>query len=119
MDSENKKRVIEEVAGTIVDVFEKGIIIQPDDENKGNISEAFDGRDYSKFQIGQRVLRTTYTWLRKADENDKKAYEMLGEECPEFVSEYDYVTEDEEEARLRKEAEQARRTEPENTDLGR
>ena len=117
MDSENKKRVIEETAGTIIDVSEKGIIIQPDDEKKGKISEAFYGRDYSKFKVGQRVLHTSYTWLRKATEEDKKMYEKCGRKCPEFVSEYDYVTEDEEAARLRKEAEELSKTKTQETDL--
>ena len=42
---------------------------------------------------------------------------MAWKKCPEFVSEYDYVTEDEETARLRNEAEQADRNEPGSTDL--
>ena len=117
MDPENKKRVIEEVAGTIIDLYEGGIIIQPDDEKKGIISEAFDDRDYSKFKVGQRVLYTYYTWLRKPTEKDREMYEMDGKECPEFVPEYDYVTEDEEAARLRKEAEEASKTTTQETDL--
>ena len=71
------KKVLDEVRGTIIKVYEypvlndgtitsmeKGIIIQPDDETKGTISEAFIGRDYSQFSVGQRVVHVSYTWKR-------------------------------------------------------
>lgn len=117
MNPENKKRVIKEVAGTIIDVYEEGIIIQPDDENESAISESFEDRDYSKFKVGQRVLCTYYTWLRKATEKDKQKYKKFKKQCPEFVSEGNHVTEDEEAARLRKEAEEASKTTTQETNL--
>ena len=51
--------IIKEVRGTITKVCNSDvpqIIIQPDDITKGTITEAFEGRDYSQFSVGQRVV---------------------------------------------------------------
>ena len=104
----NDKTVLDEVRGTITKVYEypvsngktitsmeKGIIIQPDDETKGTISEAFIGRDYSQFSVGQRVVHVSYTWKRPANEDDRVKYSHYGMKCPDEVDEFEYVTYDE------------------------
>ena len=103
------KTVLDEVRGTITKVYEypvsnmhgneisreKGIIIKPDDETKGTISEAFIGRDYSQFSVGQRVVYVSYTWKRPATPDDRVKYSHYGMECPDEVDEFEYVTYDE------------------------
>ena len=103
------KTVLDEVRGTITKVHEypvlnmygteisreKGIIIKPDDETKGTISEAFIGRDYSQFSVGQRVVHVSYTWKRPATEDDRVEYSDDDMECPDEVDEYEHVTYDE------------------------
>ena len=68
---------------------------EPDDETKGTISEAFIGRDYSQFSVGQRVVHVSYTWKRPANEYDRVKYSDYGMECPDEVDEFEYVTYDE------------------------
>ena len=81
------KTVLDEVRGTITKVCEfpvsngdnitsmqQGIIIQPDDETKGTISEAFIGRDYSQFSVGQRVVHVSYA---KGDRFEYVTYDEL------------------------------------------
>ena len=101
--------VLDKVRGTITKVYEypvlnmygtessreKGIIIQPDDETKGIISEAFIGRDYSQLSVGQRVVHVSYTWKRPATEDDRVMYLRFDMECPDEVDEFEYVTYDE------------------------
>ena len=102
------KTVLDEVRGTITKVYEypvsngktgtsmeKGIIIQPDDEKKGTISEAFIGKDYSQFSVGQRVVHVSYTWKRPATEDDRVKYSDDDMECPDEVDEFECVTYDE------------------------
>ena len=52
--------IIKEVRGTITKVCNYSnvpqIIIQPDDKTEGTITEAGEGRDYSQFSVGQRVV---------------------------------------------------------------
>ena len=103
------KTVLDEVRGTITKVHEypvlnmygteisreKGIIIKPDDETKGTISEAFIGRDYSQFSVGQRVVHVSYTWKRPATEDDRVKYSHYGMECPNEVDAHEFVIYDE------------------------
>ena len=98
------KTILEEIHGTIIKVYEiptsngsieKGIIIQPDDSSEGMISEAIKGRDYSQFSVGQRVVYVIYTWKRPATETEKQEYANYGEECPNEIDEFEYVTYDE------------------------
>lgn len=101
------KTVLDEVRGTITKVYEypvsnmygteisrkKGIIIKPDDETKGTISEV--GRDYSQFSVGQRVVHVSYTWKRPATKDDRVKYSQYGMKCPGEVDEFEHVTYDE------------------------
>lgn len=102
------KTILEEIRGTIIKVYEypvsngetitsieEGIVILPDDSSKGMISEAIKGRDYSQFSVGQRVVNVTYTWKRPATETEKREYANHGEECPNEIDEFEYVTYDE------------------------
>ena len=102
------KTVLDEVRGTITKVYEypapnsrtitsmeKGIVIQPDDKTKGTILDAFIGRDYSQFSVGQRVVYVSYTWKRPATKDDRVTYSHYGMECPDEVDEFEYVTYDE------------------------
>ena len=57
--------------------------------------ESFDNVDYSGFSVGQRVVRITYTWKRKATEDDKVWASLRGSKCPDEINDFDYVTYDE------------------------
>ena len=104
----NDRIVLNEVRGTIIKVYEysvvngknttsmeKGIIIQPDDSKEGTISEAYIGRDYSQFSVGQRVVHVSYTWKRPANAYDKAKYSYFGRKCPNEIDEFEYITYDE------------------------
>lgn len=103
-----EKTKLDEVHGTITDVYnysvsnggtttamKNGITIQPDDPERGKISEAFAGVDYSQFSVGQRVVNVSYTWKRPATVEDVDRYSRIGRECPDEVDDYEYVTYDE------------------------
>ena len=103
------KIVLETVHGTIIEVFEcpfynkngvevrkeKGIIIKPDDKTMPIITEAFIGRDYSQFSVGQRVVHVLYTWERPVTKAERIEYAEHDMKCPDEIDEFDYVTYDE------------------------
>ncbi len=92
----SEKEILKKVPGTIINVYERGIIIQPDNPNlEGRISEAFSGRDYSQFKVGQRVVHVSYTWERPATDIEKRIYEHRGMTRPDKVADFDYRTYDE------------------------
>ena len=103
-----EKTILEEIHGTITNVYENGIVIQPDDPEKGKISEAFSKRDYYKYHVGQRVVHVAYSWTRPATIEDKRKYADRDEPCPEEVVDSDYVTYDELEYNKKLESEKTR-----------
>ena len=106
-----KRKIFMETQGTVVKVYsypvinfygrtekyETGIIIKPDEEGAGLISECFRGRDYSEFGYGQRVVYVAYLIRRTATREDRERYKSYGLKCPLIIEEAEYVTYDEEE----------------------
>ena len=101
------KEIIEEIHGMIIGINEYptnecnpikrrlGITIQPDDPNRKPFSESHEDRDYSQFQIGQRVVYVTYTWMRPATMEDRRCYYRYHIPCPKEIPDVDYITYDE------------------------
>lgn len=90
----NENMVVDEVHGTIAEVWTngKGIIIRPDNPDIGSISEVIGGDDHSQFHVGQRVVCVTYVRLRLPTLNEIEGnFPYL----PDIVRDYHYVTYDE------------------------
>ena len=65
------------IRGVITKVYDKGIIIKPDEEKEGIISEGYDDRDYPKeFTEGQRVVHASFQCERPVTEEERE------EDCP-------------------------------------
>ena len=86
------KTILSEVRGIIISVSKSGIIIQPDSSNKGTITEAYIGRDYSKYRVGERVVHVSYTWKRPATKEGRENYARRRKTCPNEIDVFDYVT---------------------------